>query len=174
MPKLKFSDKVWERAQTLFELGKSLSEITKETGIDKSQLSKESNVRGWKKGFIQHVVTAKVQNIKENHEIENVISTLNSTQQRVIEKETERLLQGEKWYQNAARKVATATVTKLDDFQEGKDFASAAKALTDCMRIEKLVPFYPSQANVKVEVNNEKLDPLLSNAIRDAAKIIES
>jgi hypothetical protein len=83
-------------------------------------------------------------------------------------------LQSKDWYATAARKVATKALDSLMGEYTARDAKDAMSTLLDGMKVEQIVPFYPSQANVKVEVNNEKLDPLLSNAIRDAAKIIES
>ena len=164
----------WEKAKTLFELGKSLTEIQNETGIDRSNVNKRAKSEGWRKGFLPQIIDAKVKNLEDNHTIEEIITTLKPQQQRTVVTEVERILQSKDWYATAARKVATKALDSLMGEYTARDAKDAMSTLLDGMKAEQIVPFYPSQANVKVEVNNEKLDPLLSNAIRDAAKIIES
>ena len=48
--------KVWINARSLFEAGASLSIISEETGISKSQISKKSKTEEWKKGDKEYVV----------------------------------------------------------------------------------------------------------------------
>ena len=164
MPKVRFTSEQWERAKTLFELGKSLSEIQNETGIDRSYVNKKALKEKWSKGFIPQIVDAKVKNIEEKFKIDRVLSTLSPQQQSTVVSEAERILQGKDWYAKAARKVAARTVQSLDGFVEGKDFKSAADALVACMKAESLVPYYaPTQkADVKIDINEKPLDPLLS------------
>ena len=165
MPKVRFTSEQWERAKTLFELGKSLSEIQNETGIDRSNVNKRAKSEGWQKGFLPQIIDAKVKNLEEKFEIDKAITTLTPQQQKTVVSESERILQGEDWYAKAARKVAARTVQSLDGFVEGKDFKSAADALVACMKAESLVPYYaPTQkADVKIDINEKPLDPLLSS-----------
>lgn len=173
MPKIKISDAQWERARTLFELGKSLSEIQKATGIDRSQISKKANEKEWKKGFLQQIATDKALILEEKFKVESTISTLAPQQQRAVDIESHRILQGKEWYAKAARKVALKTVDSLGGFVEGKDFKSAADALVACMKAESLVPYYPTPTSaVKVDVNTEKNE--ISPQLKSAASIIES
>ena len=165
MPKVRFTSEQWERAKTLFELGKSLSEIQNETGIDRSNVNKRAKSEGWQKGFLPQIIDAKVKNLEEKFEIDKAITTLTPQQQKTVVSESECILQGEDWYAKAARKVAARTVQSLDGFVEGKDFKSAADALVACMKAESLVPYYaPTQkADVKIDINEKPLDPLLSS-----------
>lgn len=51
----------WDKARTLFESGKlSLSEISKETGIDKSTISKKAKNQQWKNGEESDYIEAKI------------------------------------------------------------------------------------------------------------------
>ena len=51
----------WDKARTLFESGKlSLSEISKETGIDKSTISKKAKNQQWKSGEEADYIEAKI------------------------------------------------------------------------------------------------------------------
>lgn len=154
----------WEKAKTLFELGKSLSEIQNQTGIDRSNVNKRAKSEGWRKGFLPQLIDAKVKNLEDNHTIEEIITTLKPQQQRTVVTEVERILQSKDWYAKAARKVAAKTVDSLDGFVEGKDFKAAADALVACMKAESIVPYYaPTQkADVKIDINERPLDPLLS------------
>lgn len=43
---------VWEKAKALFELGKSLTYISDETGINKSSISKKAKAESWEKGVV--------------------------------------------------------------------------------------------------------------------------
>lgn len=164
MPKIRFSQAQWERAKTLFELGRSLSEIQNETGIDRSNVNKRAKSEGWNKGFLPQIIDSNIKNIKEKIEFDEIYTTLTPQQQSTVVSETERILQGKDWYAKAARKVARKTVESIDGFVEGKDFKAAADALVACMKAESIVPYYPTPTTaVKVDMNsNEKLDPLLS------------
>ena len=48
-----YSQKQWEEAEEYFEAGLSLADITKKTGITKSQISKRSNKYEWEKETIK-------------------------------------------------------------------------------------------------------------------------
>jgi len=51
----------WEKAKTLFESGKlSLSEISKQTGIDKSSISKKAKIQQWSSVENSDYIDAKV------------------------------------------------------------------------------------------------------------------
>jgi hypothetical protein len=70
---------VWAKARFLFELGKSLSDIHKETDIDSSSISKKAKKEGW--------IKAKNQELKsEIMDIEATNSTLLKKKSTAIEK----------------------------------------------------------------------------------------
>lgn len=83
------SKELWQKAKTLFEIGKSLTDIAEVTGINKSSISKRAKNENWEKGKIQHLVEENIkaiQNVeiakdKIQQEIQHPI------QQEVIQKE---------------------------------------------------------------------------------------
>ena len=80
MAKATISD--WEKAKALFEAGKSLSDINKDTGIDRATVSKRAKKDGWEKGIYQQLIA-------DGSRVKAEISTLSSTVLNVVEKEIE-------------------------------------------------------------------------------------
>ena len=72
---------IWDKAKLLFEYGKSLSEIQKETGINRSTISKKSKEESWQKStenstLIQQEIDTTIKQV----EIGKKKSTLNQQQ----------------------------------------------------------------------------------------------
>lgn len=85
------SKELWDKARLLFEHGESLNEIAKQTGINKSTISKKAKEFGWAKNEKSTLVDQEVQTIIMQDEINRQKSTLNSTElqyhnKQVIEK----------------------------------------------------------------------------------------
>ena len=72
----------WQKAKALFEAGKSLSDINKETGLDRATVSKRAKKDGWEKGIYQQLIV-------DGARVKAEISTLDSTVLNVVEKEIE-------------------------------------------------------------------------------------
>ena len=79
--------KVWELAKALFMAGKSLSQITEETGISKSQISKRSKKEQWNKETIVTLVSETIDTTIKTNEIKKQKETLNETERDIYEKE---------------------------------------------------------------------------------------
>ncbi len=47
---------IWAKAKALFEIGKSLSEIYLQTGIDRSAISRKAKKESWIKGEMQQLI----------------------------------------------------------------------------------------------------------------------
>lgn len=72
------SQALWDKAKLLFEHGKTLSEIHKETGIDRSTISKKSKAENWVKNDEKStLVNKEVLTIIMQDEINQQKSTLN-------------------------------------------------------------------------------------------------
>jgi hypothetical protein len=65
----------WQEAQTLFELGNSLSYISNKTDIDRSSISKKAKQEGWQQGRIQHLQDEKVVAVSNLIDIEKKINS---------------------------------------------------------------------------------------------------
>lgn len=85
------SKELWDKAKLLFEHGKSLNEIAKETGINKSTISKKAKELEWAKHEKSTLVNDEVNTILMQNEINQQKSTLNQQDlqyhnQQVVEK----------------------------------------------------------------------------------------
>lgn len=85
----------WDKAKDMFEIGKSLTEISDETGIDRATISKRSKKDNWEKAKFQQLITDTVRVRKQ-------ISTLSSTLQQSVENEISDRLRHEQFFTNAA------------------------------------------------------------------------
>jgi hypothetical protein len=52
----KATPQLWAQAKALFETGKSLSEISSATGIDRALISRKAKKEGWQKGIYQQLI----------------------------------------------------------------------------------------------------------------------
>ena len=95
----------WEKAKALFEAGKSLSEINKETGIDRATVSKRAKKDGWEKGIYQQLIL-------DGSRVKAEISTLSSTVLNVVEKEIEERTKHIQFFTNAAIKNVVEAMKK--------------------------------------------------------------
>lgn len=75
-----YSQEQWDKAKVLFELGKSLQEISLETGIkDRTSISKKAKKESWVKSKIQQIKSDIV-------ELEKDISTVEGKKSTLVEK----------------------------------------------------------------------------------------
>ncbi|MCD6433570.1 MAG: hypothetical protein J7L21_05975 [Sulfurimonas sp.] len=108
------SQDIWDKAKALFEMGKSLSDIAKETGISKGQISKKSKVEVWKKETMKQLVSLDVHNTINANEIRKQKETLNATQQEVYNQEFISLSHSLGLFQNSTQKNQQA-INKIQD-----------------------------------------------------------
>ncbi len=87
----------WQKAKALFEAGKSLSDINKDTGIDRATVSKRAKNDGWKKGLYQQLIV-------DGARVKAEISTLDSTVLTIVEKEIEERTKHLQFFTHAAVK----------------------------------------------------------------------
>lgn len=76
------SEESWLEAKSMFEAGMSLSDIEKDTGISKGQISKKSKREDWQKETLKHLAEREVHTIIKQKEIQKEKETLNSTQRK--------------------------------------------------------------------------------------------
>ncbi len=162
----------WDKAKALYEAGKSLREIELETEISKDSIARAAKKETWNHGILRQVTQDSVRVLTD-------LRQLNDTQKEVVSKEIKKAVDvdaiGDAWDMiighaaNASKRILARPDATSDDVLKIVKAGETSK-----VTLGKLPRFSPTQNAVKVEVNNEKLDPLLSNAIRDAAKIIES
>lgn len=78
------SKEIWDKAKFLFELGKSLSDIERDTGVSKSQISKKAKKEGWqkekKKQLKSDIVGYETKKETLEQEKETIVSKLASLQ----------------------------------------------------------------------------------------------
>ena len=66
----------WARARALFELGKSLTEIAEDTGINRTTVSKKAKSENWEKEKIQQLESDIIEYEREKSRLEGKKSTL--------------------------------------------------------------------------------------------------
>ena len=80
----KATPQLWAQAKALFETGKSLSEISSATGIDRALISRKAKKEGWQKGIYQQL-------IQDGARVASELSTLESTVKQVVVEEIDEL-----------------------------------------------------------------------------------
>lgn len=84
------SKEIWQKAKALFEIGKSLSEISSETGIARSGISMRAKSEKWNSEKLNSIAADKVKAISNLEEIETKIEQLPSKiEQQVVQKEVD-------------------------------------------------------------------------------------
>ena len=77
----------WDLAKALFMAGKSLNQIAKETGINRSTVGKKAQKENWNKETISTLVEKQIDTTIQQDELNRQKSTLNSTERDIYEKE---------------------------------------------------------------------------------------
>ncbi len=98
----------WLKAKSLFEAGKSLSEIHKETTIDKAAISRAAKKESWEKGKNQQLILDAARVTEE-------MSTLSSTALDVVVKEIDERTKHIQFFNNATLKNLSLMTRKLDE-----------------------------------------------------------
>lgn len=98
----------WGLAKRMFEAGKTLGDITKETDIDKSQISKKAKSEGWIKGKNQQLIQDAVRVTAE-------ISNLDSTDRAFVEKEVDERTRHLKFFNQLTMKNLVTMSKKIDE-----------------------------------------------------------
>jgi hypothetical protein len=142
----------WAKAKALFETGKSLNDISTETGIDRSTVSKRAKNEGWEKGKFQQLIA-------DGARVAEVISTLDSTAQEVVTKAIDEQTKVREFYAKAGQKVAMMAVKSMGETPKPIDCKIVADTLVSTMRVSGVVPYYPAAAtitNTNAQQNNNE------------------
>ncbi len=76
------SEESWLKAKSMFEAGKSLTNIESDTGISKGQISKKSKKENWQKETLKNLAKREIDTTIIQNEIEKEKETLNATQRK--------------------------------------------------------------------------------------------
>jgi len=112
----------WSKAQVLFEIGKSLTEIQNELGIDRATISKRAKAEGWEKQKLQHLVTDSVR-------VQSEISTLTSTAKDIVEHEIDDKLKHLEFFKRSTMKNLSTMMRKVDETITIQEHTQAQNAL---------------------------------------------
>ena len=148
---------LWEKAKALFEIGKSLSEIANETGIDRSNIAKKAKSENWEKGKLQQLVTDSVRVSAE-------ITTLNTTAQQVVVNEIDELTKAREFFSKAGLKVASMAVKSLGEKPKPNDCKTVADTLVSTMKVAGVVPYYPAGMTINNANNSQVVN---HDSVRD-------
>ena len=150
----------WTKARALFEAGKSLTEISNATDIDRSTISKKSKSEGWEKGKFQQL-------IQDGARIAGEFSTLNSTAHQIVTNEINEIAKAREFYLTAGQKVANLAIRSLGDEPNPAECKTVSEALINTMKVSGVVPYY----NAPTTINNTNAQQNNSSKTRD--EIIE-
>jgi hypothetical protein len=148
----KVSQKKWDQARTLFELGKSYREIEKETGIPFATVSYRQKKEGWCAGKLNELISEKVR-------VEADILNMEPAQQVIIAQEVAHRLSGMQFYSTEARKVVKKGVESFMADPNPNGMKTTLDGMKSGMQVEGLVPFYQSAQqinNTNAQQNNNE------------------
>ena len=149
----KATPQLWAQAKALFETGKSLSEISSATGIDRALISKRAKNEGWQKGIYQQL-------IQDGARVASELSTLESTVKQVVIEGIDELTKTREWFSKAGLKVASMAVKSMGNDPKPIDCKIVADTLVSTMKVSGVVPYYPTSAvinNTNAQQNNEPM-----------------
>ena len=149
----KATPQLWAQAKALFETGKSLSEISSATGIDRALISRKAKKEGWQKGIYQQL-------IQDGARVANELSTLESTVKQVVVEGIDELTKTREWFSKAGLKVASMAVKSMGNDPKPIDCKIVADTLVSTMKVSGVVPYYPTSAvinNTNAQQNNEPM-----------------
>ena len=155
----------WANARAFFETGKSLSEISAATGIDRATISKRAKNEGWVKGKFQQLITEGARVVEE-------ISTLDSTVQQLVVNGIDELAKAKEFYFKAGQKVAVMAVKSLGTAPTPVQCKVVADTLVSTMKVSGVVPYYPAAATINnhnaVQVNHDSVrDEILKRVLEN-------
>lgn len=144
----------WDKARTLFETGKlSLSEISKQTGIDKSSISKKAKIQQWSSVENSDYIEAKVL-IAERK------STLPMEKINILDDVATDEIRRRKLVLGNAEKLAQKIEAMTDEVFEAKDI----KDLVDANdKLSITLGVNQRHANSQVTVNNTNATQVNNN-----------
>ena len=149
----KATPQLWAQAKALFETGKSLSEISLATGIDRALISRKAKKEGWQKGIYQQL-------IQDGSRVASELSTLESTVKQVVVEGIDELTKTREWFSKAGLKVASMAVKSMGNDPKPIDCKIVADTLVSTMKVSGVVPYYPTSAvinNTNAQQNNEPM-----------------
>ena len=151
----------WPRARALFEAGKSLREISKDTHIDHSSIGKRAKKEGWGVDKLPRLIADGVK-------VHEEISTLNIPQRGVVEAEIARIVEAKKFYATNARKVVKYGVAALSAEPTAQSMKTVLDGMKTGMIVEGLVPFYPDKTTVAISNTNAQQNNSNLSTMTDA------
>ena len=120
---------IWDKARLLFEHGKPLNEIAKETGINKSTISKKSKSESWDKfNEKSTLVLSEVDTIVKQNEINQQKSTLNQQELNFHNIEVANKLRRSNLVFGNAEKLASKIDKLSDEVDEPQDIRHLVEA----------------------------------------------
>jgi len=140
----------WTKAKALYEVGKSLRDISKETGIDNSNISKRAKKEGWSREELPRLVSDAVR-------VQEEITALSLPQQEIVTAEVKKILEAKDFYATHARKVAKTALSALDNDKTPANAKTTMEVLHKGLVVEGVVPYYPNAAvinNTNAQQNN--------------------
>ena len=155
----------WIKAKALFEVGKSLRDIAKESFIDHSRIGKIAKKEGWERlPGIPQLVTDAVS-------VEMRKATLCPQVLDIVDKAVDKQLEGMAFYSSHARIVTKIALKSLQQDMTPSNAKTTMATLKEGLIVEGLVPFYPSAPQVNTQVNTQDSRKTINDFYQDTQTI---
>jgi len=164
----------WDKARSLFELGKSLREISDETGIDHSSIGKRAKRDSWEHGILPQIIDDKARILIENKKVESKISTLIPQSVGIVEVAVMEKLVLTDFFASAGKEVAEIALEALRNEPTTRNAKEAMDALKTGLVVTGQAPYHASgvtvnstaQAGVQINPMESLIAKTVGNVLR--------
>lgn len=112
----------WEKAKALYEADKSLRQISDETGIDNSNISKRAKKENWQRGVLPQLIA-------DTARVREEFTALLPHQQQVVESEVAERLRHIEFFKKSTMKNLSTMMRKVDETITIQEHTQAQNAL---------------------------------------------
>lgn len=153
----------WAKARALYEAGKSLREIEKETKINYRTVDRMAKKETWNQGGLSQL-------IHDTARVKAEFVTLEMSQQAIVSKEVARILDGKEFYATNARKAVKMGLVALSKDPTPAGMKTVMDGMKTGMIVEGLVPFYPAPASISNTNTNAQQNNTPADWLREIAE----
>ena len=162
----------WDKTKALYELGKSLRDISEETGIDNSNISKRAKKDGWERNILPQIIDDKARILIENKAVEEKITALLPQSRELVDIAVMEKLVLTDFFTNAGKEVAELALVALRDEPTTRNAKEAMETLKSGLVVTGQVPYHANS----VTVNNSAQAGVINkmddkDAIEEARRI---
>jgi len=164
----------WDKAKALYELGKSLREISEETGIDNSNISKKAKKDGWERDTLPQIIDDKARILIENKAVDKKITALLPQARQIVETAVMEKLVLADFFTNAGKEVAEIALEALRLEPTTRNAKEVMDALKTGLVVTGQAPYHASgvtvnstaQAGVQINPMESLIAKTVGNVLR--------